>query len=154
VTAGEPPRREFAFIVFAQVAGTRVDVAAWNDHAARFFRTRIGLADDRESTPVAVVVAPDGEVPGIRRVIARPREEGDLILAEAADEAMTGLALLARRCNSVWLVERVDEPDGLALRLAVILASVMLGPVLDVRGPEIFGVKTGRAKLERLTRDR
>jgi hypothetical protein len=50
----------------------------------------------------------------------------------------------------VWLVSRADQADPLALRLAAILASVFLGPILDVRVPEIFGVKTARAKLEAL----
>jgi hypothetical protein len=148
VTAGDPFSRESAFVVFAQSAGRSIDVDAWNAHASRFFATRIGLAEDRASQPVALVVAPDGEVPGIRRVLARPRDAEDLALAEAADAAMTGLALLARRCGSIWLVERAAEPDRLALRLAIVLSSVMLGPVLDSRVPEIFGVKTGRAKLD------
>ncbi len=100
------------------------------------------------------MIAPDGETPGIRRLFARPRDAVDLALAEAADKGRSGLALLARRCGFVWLVERVAEPDALALRMAVVLASVMLGPILDVRVPELFGVKTGRAKLEGITRDR
>ncbi|MGO9833091.1 MAG: hypothetical protein ACLP1X_02645 [Polyangiaceae bacterium] len=148
MTDGDPFSRGSAFVVFAQSAGTSIDVDAWNAHASRFFATRIGLAEDRASPPVALVVAPDGEVPGIRRVLTRPRDAEDLALAEAADARMTGLALLARRCSSVWLVERAAEPDGLALRLAIVLSSVMLGPVLDARVPELFGVKTGRAKLD------
>ena len=154
VAVGDPFSRESAFVVFAQSAGSDIDVDALNAQAARFFSTRIGLAETHTSPPVALVVAPDGEAPGIRRVLARPRDAEDLALAEAADAAMTGLALLARRCSSVWLVERTSEPDGLALRLAVVLASVMLGPVLDARGPELFGVKTGRAKLDAVRRDR
>ena len=53
----------------------------------------------------------------------------------------------ARPCG--WSSARRD-PDPLALRLAAILASVLLGPILDVRVPELFGVKTARAKLEAL----
>ena len=61
----------------------------------------------------------------------------------------TGLALLARRCQAVWIVERADgEPDRLALLLSAILASVLLGPILDPARGELFGVKTARAKLE------
>jgi hypothetical protein len=36
----------------------------------------------------------------------------------------------------------------LALRLAAILASVVLGPILDPETSEIFGVKTARLKIE------
>jgi len=154
VTDGETLSRARAFVVFAQGPSTAVDVDAWNAQAARFFATRIGLAEDRAASTIALVIAPDREPPGIRRVVARPREAEDLALAEAADAGGAGLALLARRCQSVWLVERATDPDGLALRLSVVLASLMLGPILDARGPELFGVKTGRAKLEGLRPDR
>jgi hypothetical protein len=154
VTAGDTSSRESAFLVFAQSADANIDVDGWNAQAVRFFATRIGLAEDRASTPVALVIAPDGEAPGVRRVRARLRDADDLALAETADAAGTGLALLARRCGGVWLVERATEPDRLALRLAIVLASVMLGPILDARGPELFGVKTGRAKLEAIRPDR
>jgi hypothetical protein len=48
----------------------------------------------------------------------------------------------------VWLVSRKGDRDPLALRLASILASVLLGPILDVQSGELFGVKTARAKLD------
>jgi hypothetical protein len=151
VTAGDEWGRESAFVVFAQNTGATIAIDAWDAQAARFFATRLGLAESRASNPAGLVIAPDGEAPGIRRLFVRPRDPEDLALAEAADTGGSGLALLARRCNAVWLVERLAEPDTLALRLAIVLASVMLGPILDVRGPELFGVKTGRAKLESVT---
>ena len=49
---------------------------------------------------------------------------------------------------------RIADPDALALRLAAILASVLLGPILDARVPELFGVKTARAKLDALRTER
>lgn len=154
MAAGETWSRESGFLVFAQSADEAIDVEALNAHAVRFFATRIGVAEDRASALVSLVVTPEAEEPGVRRLSSRPRDAGDLALAEAADAGVTGLSLLARRCKSVWLVERAAEPDGLALRLAIVLASVMLGPVLDARGPELFGVKTGRAKLAQITQDR
>jgi hypothetical protein len=153
-TAGSP------LVVFAQSADARVDIDAWNAHAERFFATRIGLASDKRSAlsepaartdTVLFVVSPDSNVPpGVRSALVRPREPGDLTLAEAADERAggTGLALLARRCQTVWLVSRKGDRDPLALRLASILASVLLGPILDVQSGELFGVKTARAKLD------
>jgi hypothetical protein len=154
--------RESAYVVFAQSADARVDIAAWSAQAERFFATRLGLAEDKryaagEAAPrwdeARVVVAPTGAAPGIRSACARPCEADDLALAVSADERAgpggTGLALVARRCQTVWLVSRTVDPDPLALRLAAILASVLLGPILDVRVPELFGVKTARAKLER-----
>jgi hypothetical protein len=49
----------------------------------------------------------------------------------------------------IWLIARESDTDGLALRLATILASVLLGPILDARVPELLGVKSARARLER-----
>jgi hypothetical protein len=157
------PAREGAYLVFAQRADARIDIAGWSAHGERFFSTRLGLAEDRRYPPgqaaprtdeASFVIAPTGETPGIRSALARPREADDLALAVDADERVgpggTGLALVARRCQTVWLVTRALDPDPLALRLAAILASVLLGPVLDVRVPELFGVKTARAKLEAL----
>ena len=156
-------RREGAFLVFAQRADARVDIGGWSAQAERFFSTRLGLAEDKPYAPgqaapltdgARIVIAPEGEPPGIRSAQGRPREAHDLSLAEDADERAgpggTGLALVARRCQTVWLVTRTLDPDPLALRLAAILASVLLGPILDVRVPELFGVKTARAKLDAL----
>jgi len=155
--------REGWLLVFAQRADARVDIGGWSAQAERFFSTRLGLAEDKPYAPgqaaplvdgARIVVAPDGEPPGIRSIHGRPREADDLALAEDADERAgpggTGLALVARRCQTVWLVTRALDPDPLALRLAAILASVLLGPILDVRVPELFGVKTARAKLDAL----
>ncbi len=155
--------REAAFVVFAQRADARIDIAGWSAHAERFFSTRLGLAEDRtvrsgaRRTPArrgALRHRPGGGGAGIRSASARPRVDDDLALAVDADGRIgpggTGLALVARRCQTVWLVVRETDADPLALRLAAILASVLLGPILDVRVPELFGVKTARAKLDAL----
>ncbi len=87
--------------------------------------------------------------PASRPAFARPRDQDDLALATAAEArtSHTGLVLLARRCPLVWMVVRESREDVPALRLAAILASVLLGPILDVAGGELFGVKTARSKL-------
>jgi hypothetical protein len=142
--------------VFAQQNDARVDIDAWNGHAMRFFATRIGLAserlsphDHRTTDSLVFVVAPDGEPSGLRSVHARPCETDDYELASQTDarNGPTGLALLAERCHTVWLVVREAPSDRLALRLAAILASILLGPILDAAAGELFGVKTARAKL-------
>lgn len=133
------------FLVFSQSKDATRDVAGWDAHAARFFATRLQAGDGH-----AIVVAHADEAPASRLVTARPRAAEDLELADRA-EARTGggLGLLAHRCPTVWLVERLAADDPLALRLAAILAGVHLGPILDARVPELLGVKTARARLER-----
>ena len=165
VTPVMPAPELDVYVVFAQRTDARVDIDAWSAHAERFFATRLGLAEDMRPPPgspapcvarARFVVAPGdgkgdstGDGPGIRQASARPRDERDLALAERADGAGTGLALLARRCPTVWLVTREGDDDRLALRLATILSSVLLGPILDPGRMELFGAKTARGKLER-----
>jgi hypothetical protein len=161
VSTLEPAGYESALLVFAQREDARIEVDAWSELASRFFETRIGLAEDKHYEPGApaprvdsarFVVSPTSGAPGIRSAFARPRGPLDLAAAEAADARVgfTGLALVARRCSMVWLVAREGEGDALALRLATILASSLLGPILDVGAGELFGVKTARAKIDAL----
>jgi hypothetical protein len=138
-------------MVFAQRADVSIDIDAWNAHAVRFFATRLGFAELSPGTMNArLVVAPERGPSGIRGVCARPRGDDDLALAETADARAggAGLALLARRCSGVWLVERTDGADRIALQLAAVLASILLGPILDTIAGDLFGVKTARQKLE------
>ncbi len=167
MTRAEPPSRESTYLVFAQRADASVEIEAWNAYAQRFFGTRIGLADD--VTPKAqggapprtnfarLVVTLRGGNTCVRSAFARPRDDEDLRLAERAEARgnSPGLSQLARRCAMVWLVgreeDRTGEADSVSLRLAAILAGVLLGPILDERSGELFGVKTARAKLEAMS---
>lgn len=150
-----------SFLVFAQPANARIDIAAWRVHAKRFFATDIGLSADKrypDGAPTAdaaniVLSGPKGA--GTRLCLATPRSDGDLVLAERADAcsptAGSGLADLARRCPTVWRVEAVGDDDALSLTLTAILASILLGPIVSVDGRSLFGVRTAREKLDRLT---
>jgi hypothetical protein len=139
------------YVVFSSSPDGHVEVAGWHTHAQRFFATRLALAGDADAAEPCILVTPPAPArAGERRIAWRARRAEDLALAEVAEERAGGggLLLLARRCPAVWLVERQVEDDRLALRLAMILASVHLGPVLDERGPDLFGVKTARGKLD------
>jgi hypothetical protein len=48
----------------------------------------------------------------------------------------------------VWLVARESEDDRVALTIAAILASSLLGPILTPAGDELIGVRSARMKLE------
>jgi hypothetical protein len=137
--------------------------------AARFFATRLGEEGDalwvepvagtpeRSEGPGSRAIASDARA--ARRCTARPRDDMDLADAERADQGagFTGLALLARRCGYVWIVECEGEDlaaaarDRAALLIAAIVAGVGLGPILSPDRRELFGVKTARAKLESIT---
>jgi hypothetical protein len=145
----EASNRGATLLVFAQRAQAHLEIDAWNQHGERFFGTRIGLAEplDRGGR---IVIAPEGCDPGVRSVEGRSRNEDDLVRADRAEARAGGggLALLARRCPTVWLIEGQSPTDALALRLAAVMASVLLGPILDLAAGELFGVKTARMKLD------
>ena len=156
------PAREDAFTVFAQRRDARCEAEAWERNASQFFATRVGLTVAKHygrggnAAPLVdaarVVIAPADGPPGTRFCFARPRDDADFDAAEAADirAGSPGLALLARRCPYVWLVVPEGEGDRLALLCAAIVASVVLGPILSPDQAQLFGVRTARAKLEKL----
>jgi hypothetical protein len=88
----------------------------------------------------------------MRSVFLRPRTEADLACAEEAERAAGGggMSLLAKRCEMVALVAVTSEEDDVALWIAAIIASVVLGPILSPTQPEIFGIRTARVKLATL----
>jgi hypothetical protein len=148
------------YVVFAQRPDARVEIDAWSAHAERFFATRLGLAEAPRHAPgspqprsdrARFVVAPAGarEDAGIRDAEARPASDADRERADRADRG-GGLALLVRRCPTVWLVAREAPDDPLALRLAAILSSVLLGPLIDPVVGDLIGAKTARERLQRL----
>jgi hypothetical protein len=149
VALGEASNRDGRLLVFAQRARAVLEVDAWNAHGERFFGTRIGLAEPLDNGG-RLVIAPNGRDPGLRAIEGRDRTEDDLVRADFAEARAGGggLAALARRCQTVWLIERVSTTDLLALRLAAVMASVLLGPIVDPERSDIFGVKTARLRLE------
>jgi hypothetical protein len=168
------PSRDDAFTVFAQRDDAFLDASALTQQARRFFATDLGLTVDKryelvvdttstrppsrvgQDVPLprvdaARVVIAANEEHGTRLAYGRPRDDDDLRIADEAEARVgyAGLALLAKRCHAVWLVQ-VDargEGDRVALRIAAIFASVLLGPILAPRGASLFGVKTARSRL-------
>ncbi|HTQ43094.1 MAG TPA: hypothetical protein VMI75_10095 [Polyangiaceae bacterium] len=133
-----------SLLVFSQSKDATRDVPAWDAHAARFFATRLQVGEGDQ-----ILVTHAGGTAESRCVIGRAREARELALADEAEARRGGgLGHLARRCPTVWLVERRGDDDLVALRLAAILASALLGPILDARVPELLGVKTARERLE------
>lgn len=154
------PDRSSSYLVFAQRPDACLDMAAIKHHAQRFFATKVGVTVDkkyRDDAPITdaarvVVASDDGLVSGTRLCFGRGADASDLALVEEAERAQgsTGMALLAQRCPTVWLIETEGgEEDRVALTLAAILASVLLGPIVPPRGDRVFGVRTARLELEK-----
>jgi hypothetical protein len=154
----ERPIREHAFAIFAQAHDVRIDVEALKRQADRFFGVRLGSTVDKRYGDVApevdavriVIATSDGNSSGTRLCYGRAVEQADVAAAEEAERHMGtyGLALLAQRCKTIWSVVPEAEDDRVALTLAAIFASHMLGPILSPGGTEIYGVRGARVKLE------
>lgn len=155
-----PPDRTISYLLFAQRSDACLDMHAIKQHAQRFFATKVGLTVDkkcRDDPPMTdaariVVASDDGLVSGTRLCFGRAADMGDLALVEEAERSQgsTGMALLAQRCPTVWLIETAGgEEDRAALTLAAILASVLLGPIVPPKGDRVFGVRTARLELEK-----
>ncbi|MBX3191524.1 MAG: hypothetical protein KF819_31300 [Labilithrix sp.] len=153
-----PPARSRCYAVFAQRPDACLDVAAIRTQADRFFQTKLGLTVDKdygllppESDVARVVIAGnDGATSGTRTCFGRRVDQADVAAAEEAErrQMTSGLSLLAERCKTIWLITPESEDDRVALTIAAIFASTMLGPILTPGGAEIFGVRTARLKLE------
>lgn len=152
------PPLERSYAIFAQRADAALDIEAIKRQAERFFASRVGLTVDKHYDDVApendaarvVIAGGDGTSSGTRLCVGRPVDAADLAAAEAAERAMGtyGLALLAQRCKTIWLVVPEIEEDRAALTLAAIFASHMLGPIMSPGGQELYGVRGARLKLE------
>lgn len=155
----EPPGRHAAYAVFGQRRDAALDVAALRGQAARFFDAKLGLTVDKRylgapkvDAAHVVLATNDGEVAGTRLAYGRPADVDDVAAAESAErlQGTTGMALLAQRCGVVWLVvaEREDGADDpVALTIAAIFASVLLGPILVPSGDALLGVRSARERL-------
>jgi hypothetical protein len=133
------------YLVFSQSRDAALDVDALDAHARRFFGARVTGHD----ADARIAVTLEGAVPSPRAAQVRAATSADLALADEAEARMGGggLASLAKRCPTVVEIEREGDDDRDALRVAALLASVLLGPIVDPRGPDILGAKTARSKL-------
>ena len=149
------PDRDATYCVFAQRPDAMLDIASLRHNAEMFFKTKIGLSVDKHYDdplpPVdaaRIVVA--GKYPGTRLCYARPATSDDLAQAEQAERASRGhgLALLAKRCPTVFLIVPEAPHDHVALAIAAIFASVFLGPIVSPGGEKIMGVRSARLELD------
>ncbi len=153
-----PPERSRSYAIFAQQSDVRLDIETIKRHAGQFFATKLGMTVDKryghvtpyEDAARIVVSGGDATASGTRLCYGRVVDSADVAAAEEAERAIGtyGLALLAKRCKTIWMVVPESEDDRAALTIAAILASVLLGPILSPGGQEIIGVRSARLKLE------
>jgi hypothetical protein len=154
------PDRSSSYLVFAQRTDACHDMRAIKQNAQRFVAAKIGLTVEkkyRDDAPMSdaarvVLASDDGTIAGTRLCFGRAADASDLAVVEEAERAQgsTGMALLAQRCSTVWLIEAEGgEEDRVALALSAILASVLLGPIVPPKGDRVFGVRTARLELEK-----
>lgn len=89
---------------------------------------------------------------GTFRIEARPNRDADRAVAESAERRgkAGGMAQLAARCGSVWVVTAEGATAGSAeLQLSALLASVALGPVLPSDESTLYGVRGAMERAEK-----
>ena len=143
-------------LVFAQAFGPSVDANSLGFSARRHFRAKLDQLPAAQLTAAGrmrfELEGPHG-VRGTFSILVRPRTEDDLARARLAEERgrAAGMAGLAERCSSVWLVEPdAGVEQSATLMLCAIIASVALGPVLPPDDSTLFGVRGAMERVERL----
>lgn len=138
------------YVVFSQSSDLRWPLVALLGNARRFFDLSVDVLEERDAT---VRIAVDrGGAHGHFRLSIEPATPELLARARAAETAgrAAGMATLAERCPTIWRI----EPEGVAsealtLKLAALLASVALGPVLPPDDSTLFGVRGANERAQK-----
>jgi hypothetical protein len=149
------------YVVFAQLPEHVIDLAGIVHSARRFFEASVEVvsasgiteAEPRPTTATLVLTSAHRGYSGSFRVTAREASGSDLALAHEAEirGRAAGMATLAERCPTIWVVEAAGEQSApAALNLCALLASVALGPVMPSDASTLFGVRGAMERLEKL----
>jgi hypothetical protein len=143
-------------LVFSQISDLRVNAADLLGATRRYFDAELEVLSEAQGpAPHALhlrLTTPSHTGEFIVR--ARPATREDLERARQAElnGRAAGMASLAERCPTIWLIEaRAPRSESALFNLCAILASVALGPVLPDDSSTLFGV---RGALERVTNAR
>jgi hypothetical protein len=144
----------FAFdmpLVFAQSSDESFPARIAERHGATHFGLAIA-AEAVEANVTTFNVSSSG-VRAAYRVSVRPITEDDLARARAAASrgGAPGMAELAARCRTAWLVEALNDPPAwLTWECCALVAFVALGPILPDDGASLLGVRSARERADRL----
>jgi hypothetical protein len=151
------------FRVFSQDSAPRIRSVRWADFAKRFCDTRIGITTDKRygvrdivMDAARVVIARDA-LRETLLVLARSATDQDVSDAEAGERAAGtyGLAALAKRCKTVFVVENQGGATSqqAALLLSAILAGTELGPIVYPNASDLVGFKTAWSRFQATAND-
>lgn len=156
------PKLEHGYLVFGQESPFPFELGTMRAYASRFLDAKVGFSAEKKGPPrpndLAFVLVHHARFNATVVVVSRPATAGDRALAERAESLAGGggLASLAARCPRVFEVHggASADDDRASLLVACLLAGTSLGPVITPEGTSIFGVKSGRLRLEAcLTQD-
>lgn len=160
-----------AFTLFSPDVSARIDIAQLAHKARTFFATALEIdpvkayPDGRtpESDALHIEIKPLGKTilapilaPTRVFVVTFPleRERHFREIGDAAARAIGGAGMdaLVARTHRIWQVSNtVESGDDVwaPLRIAAILAAVLLAPIVPPEGNTIYGVKGARERIER-----
>jgi hypothetical protein len=138
------------YVVFSQSNEQRWPLVALLQNARRFFDISVDVLEEHDGV-LRVAVGRNGAHAHFRLTIeaASPALYERARTAETAGRA-AGMATLAARCPTIWRIEPEGEaPAALTLKLAGLLASVALGPVLPPDDSTLFGVRGAQERAQK-----
>lgn len=140
-----PP--EEAYWVLSPEPIARVDPQRWAHQARTFLDAEVSAHGDLVSDTIELTVEPASRV----TVMTFPIDVCPEVIA-AANRAVdaiggAGMDVLVARAQRVWQIPRSVEGDRRApLVVAALLASVLLGPIVD--GEAIYGIRGAKLRLQ------
>lgn len=156
------PKLDHGYLVFGQESPFPFELGTLRAYASRFLDAKVGFSMEKKGPPrtndLASILVHHARFHATVTVLCRATTSDDRALAERAETLAGGggLAALAARCPRIFEVHggaNVDD-DRASLLVACLLAGTSLGPVVTPDGTSLFGVKSGRARLESwLTQD-
>lgn len=159
-----------AYTLFSAEPTARIDIASLAHKARTFFATALEIdpvkAYPNENTPdadaVHIEISPLRKSKGAStrvRVVTWPlaRDPSFRALGDGAARAIGGAGMdaLVARAKRIWQVSKAvtsGTDDHAPLRVAAILAAVLLAPIVPPEGNTMYGVKGARERLERAER--
>lgn len=136
------------FLVFAQTAELRVDLAGLVRNATRHFGLDLEVLGEHGTTAYVRLA---GSSFTLRARGAVPADVTRARRAEVAGRA-AGMSDLAARCITVWEIEPEASATERALhQLCAVAASAALGPVLPPDDSTLYGVRGAMQRADALT---